>query len=58
MKKIIIVMGILSVIFHANAKGNNEINNEQINISGFKRGVYVLVLKENGNIVAQSKVQI
>ena len=24
MKKIIIVMGILSVIFHANAKGNNE----------------------------------
>lgn len=33
-------------------------NNEQINISGFKRGVYVLVLKENGNIVAQSKVQI
>ena len=33
-------------------------NNEQINISSFKRGVYVLVLKENGNIAAQAKVQI
>lgn len=33
-------------------------NNEQINISGFKRGVYVLVLKENGNVATQAKVQI
>ena len=31
-------------------------NNEQINISGFSQGTYILLLKENGNIIAQTKV--
>ena len=31
-------------------------NNEQINITGFQQGTYILLLKENGNIIAQTKV--
>ena len=31
-------------------------NNEQVNISGFPQGTYILLLKENGNIIAQTKV--
>ena len=31
-------------------------NNEQINIIGFQQGTYILLLKENGNIIAQTKV--
>lgn len=32
--------------------------NEQMNISGFPQGVYVLLLKTNGTVVAETKVQI
>ncbi len=31
---------------------------EQMNISGLSQGVYVLIFKENGNIIAETKVQI
>ena len=31
---------------------------EQMNIAGLPQGVYVLLLKENGNVIAETKVQI
>lgn len=33
-------------------------SHEQIDITGLPQGVYVLILKENGNIIAETKVQI